>query len=61
MGNSLLETKVAGAAAFAKFMTVLQAVADAQQPPTAAALARACGYPRPTVYRIRPRWPSRAC
>ena len=33
-------------------MTVLQAVADAQQPPTAAALARACGYPRPTVYRI---------
>ena len=51
MGNSLLETKVAGAAAFAKFMTVLQAVADAQQPPTAA-LARACGYPRPTVYRI---------
>ena len=52
MGNSLLETKVAGAAAFAKFMTVLQAVADAQQPPTAAALARACGYPRPTVYRI---------
>lgn len=52
MGNSLLETKVAGAAAFAKFMTVLQAVADAQQPPTAAVLARACGYPRPTVYRI---------
>ena len=51
MGNSLLETKVAGAAAFAKFMTVLQAVADAQQPPTAA-LARACSYPRPTVYRI---------
>ena len=33
-------------------MTVLQAVADAQQPPTAAVLARACGYPRPTVYRI---------
>jgi len=48
----LLETKVAGAAAFAKFMTVLQAVADAPQPPTAAALARSCGYPRPTVYRI---------
>lgn len=46
------ETKVAGAAAFAKFMTVLQAVADAPQPPTAASLARSCGYPRPTVYRI---------
>ncbi|EHK67811.1 IclR family transcriptional regulator [Achromobacter arsenitoxydans] len=46
------ETKVAGAAAFAKFMTVLQAVADAPQPPTAAGLARTCGYPRPTVYRI---------
>ena len=41
MGNSLLETKVAGAAAFAKFMTVLQAVADAQ-PPTGARLR----YPR---------------
>ena len=48
----MLETKVAGAAAFAKFMTVLQAVADAPQPPTAASLARSCGYPRPTVYRI---------
>ncbi|MGE4434797.1 IclR family transcriptional regulator, partial [Achromobacter sp.] len=46
------ETKVAGAAAFAKFMAVLQAVADAPQPPSAAALARRCGYPRPTVYRI---------
>lgn len=43
---------MAGAAAFAKFMTVLQAVADAPSPPTAAALARGCGYPRPTVYRI---------
>ncbi|APX77075.1 IclR family transcriptional regulator [Achromobacter insolitus] len=48
----MLETKVPGAAAFAKFMTVLQAVADAPQPPTAASLARSCGYPRPTVYRI---------
>jgi len=48
----LSETKVAGAAAFAKFMTVLQAVADAPEPPTAAWLARSCGYPRPTVYRI---------
>ncbi|HCQ50397.1 MAG TPA: IclR family transcriptional regulator, partial [Achromobacter sp.] len=46
------ETKVAGAAAFGKFMAVLQAVADAPEPPTAAALARVCGYPRPTVYRI---------
>ncbi|MGV2864666.1 IclR family transcriptional regulator [Achromobacter sp. AGC39] len=48
----LSETKVAGAAAFGKFMAVLQAVADAPEPPTAAALARVCGYPRPTVYRI---------
>ena len=61
MGNSLLETKVAGAAAFAKFMTVLQAVADAQQPPTAAALARACGIPGPRSIGSWPRWPSRAC
>jgi IclR family acetate operon transcriptional repressor len=52
LGTFLSETKVAGAAAFAKFMTVLQAVADAPHPPTAATLARTCGYPRPTVYRI---------
>ena len=52
MGVVVSETKVAGAAAFAKFMTVLQAVADAPHPPTAAALARSCGYPRPTAYRI---------
>lgn len=52
LGTFLSETKVAGAAAFAKFMTVLQAVADAPEPPTAAWLARSCGYPRPTVYRI---------
>ncbi|GAB1843222.1 MULTISPECIES: IclR family transcriptional regulator [Achromobacter] len=52
MGVMVSESKVAGAAAFAKFMTVLQAVADAPSPPTAAALARGCGYPRPTVYRI---------
>lgn len=33
-------------------MTVMQAVADSAEPPTVAALVRACGYPRPTVYRI---------
>lgn len=43
---------VAGTAAFAKFMTVLQAVADAETPLSVAALARACGYPRATVHRI---------
>ncbi len=43
---------VAGTAAFGKFMTVLQAVADAETPLTVAALARACGYPRATVHRI---------
>jgi len=52
LGTFVQESKVAGAAAFGKFMAVLQAVADAPQPPTAALLARACGYPRPTVYRI---------
>ena len=51
MGNSLLETKVAGAAAFAKFMTVLQAVADAAAAHRGGAGAR-LRYPRPTVYRI---------
>ncbi|MDQ8034462.1 MAG: IclR family transcriptional regulator [Bordetella sp.] len=46
------ESTVAGTAAFAKFMAVLQAVADAAEPPSVAALARACGYPRSTVHRI---------
>jgi DNA-binding IclR family transcriptional regulator len=44
--------KVTGTAAFSKFMTVLQAISDADTPPSASQLALACGYPRPTVYRI---------
>lgn len=44
--------KVAGTAAFSKFMVVLQRVADAEEPVTIAALARNSGFPRPTVYRI---------
>ncbi|HEY0294698.1 MAG TPA: IclR family transcriptional regulator [Bordetella sp.] len=43
---------VAGTAAFSKFMDVLERVAEAEQPPGVAELARASGYPRPTVYRI---------
>lgn len=43
---------VAGAAAFSKFTHVLQAVADTAEPMTVAELARRCGYPRPTVYRL---------
>ncbi|ANN65795.1 IclR family transcriptional regulator [Bordetella bronchialis] len=45
-------TQVAGTAAFSKFMTVLQAVADAASPVAMADLVRVCGYPRGTVYRI---------
>jgi DNA-binding IclR family transcriptional regulator len=43
---------VAGAAAFSKFIAVLQLVADAQTPPNVARLSAASGYPRPTVHRI---------
>ena len=43
---------VAGAAAFSKFIAVLQLVADAQTPPNVAKLSAASGYPRPTVHRI---------
>lgn len=43
---------VAGAAAFSKFIAVLQLVADAETPPTVAKLSTASGYPRPTVHRI---------
>lgn len=49
---SATSAKVAGTAAFSKFMEVLQLVADADEPMTVAALARVSGYPRPTVYRI---------
>jgi len=45
-------TRVAGTAAFSKFMHVLQLVADAAEPPTVAELSRLSGYPRPTVYRM---------
>ncbi|MGH8781837.1 IclR family transcriptional regulator [Paraburkholderia sp.] len=41
-----------GTAAFSKFMSVLQLIADAAGPPTIAQLAAHSGYPRPTVYRI---------
>jgi len=44
--------KVAGTAAFSKFMHVLQLVADAEGPASMAALVRLSGYPKPTVYRI---------
>lgn len=43
---------VAGAAAFSKFIAVLQLVADADTPPNVAKLSAASGYPRPTVHRI---------
>jgi len=43
---------VAGAAAFSKFIAVLQLIADADSPPNIARLAAASGYPRPTVHRI---------
>ncbi|PLZ04351.1 IclR family transcriptional regulator [Burkholderia sp. WAC0059] len=50
---ALAATKaVAGAAAFSKFMAVLQLIADAEAPPNVAALAAGSGFPRPTVYRI---------
>lgn len=45
-------SQVAGTAAFSKFMTVLQSVADAAGPVAMADLVRTCGYPRGTVYRI---------
>jgi IclR family transcriptional regulator, KDG regulon repressor len=41
-----------GTAAFSKFMTVMQLIADANEPPTIAQLASLSGFPRPTVYRI---------
>lgn len=46
------DARVAGTAAFSKFMAVLQLIADASEPQTIAQLATRCGYPRPTVYRI---------
>ncbi|MGE8318364.1 MAG: IclR family transcriptional regulator [Comamonas sp.] len=43
---------VAGTAAFSKFMRVLQLVADSPEPVAIADMARATGFPRPTVHRI---------
>lgn len=44
--------KVAGTAAFSKFMVVLQLIADQEEPLSIAQLSQSSGYPRPTVYRI---------
>lgn len=44
--------KIAGTAAFSKFMAVLQLIADQEAPLSIAQLAVLSGYPRPTVYRI---------
>lgn len=46
------QTKIAGTAAFSKFVAVLQLIADQNAPLTIAQLAALSGYPRPTVYRI---------
>jgi DNA-binding IclR family transcriptional regulator len=46
------QTKIAGTAAFSKFVAVLQLIADQNDPLTIAQLAALSGYPRPTVYRI---------
>lgn len=43
---------IPGTAAFSKFMRVLQAVSDADDPMTIARLAAVTKLPRPTVYRI---------
>jgi len=44
--------KIAGTAAFSKFMAVLQLIADQEAPLSIAQLSAQSGYPRPTVYRI---------
>ena len=49
---SLAENSVAGTAAFSKFMRVLQLVADSAEPMGIADMAKATGFPRPTVHRI---------
>ena len=50
--SALEAARATGTAAFAKFMTVLQLIADAGQAPSVPQLAVASGFPRPTVYRI---------
>ena len=48
-----LQQKVAGTAAFSKFMRVLDAIAaQAEQGVTIPDLSRQVGYPKPTLYRI---------
>lgn len=47
-----MHEKVPGTAAFSRFMRVLQAVSEQEQPLTTARLATAVDLPRPTVYRI---------
>ena len=49
---SLGSNPVQGAAAFSKFMTVLQTIADAPRGIDIAQLTRATPYPRGTVYRL---------
>lgn len=44
--------EVPGTAAFSRFMRVLQAVCDSDDPPTKARLATLVDLPRPTIYRI---------
>lgn len=46
------QTKIAGTAAFSKFIAVLQLIADQEEPLSIAQLSSLSGYPRPTVYRI---------
>lgn len=46
------DSGVAGTAAFSKFMRVMQLVADAASPLGIAEIAKATGFPRPTVHRI---------
>lgn len=43
---------IAGAAAFSKFIAVLQLIADADTPPNVGKLSAASGYPRPTDERV---------
>ena len=50
--SSQAENSVAGTAAFSKFMRVLQLVADSAEPMGIADMAKATGFPRPTVHRI---------
>ncbi|AXF04196.1 IclR family transcriptional regulator [Paraburkholderia hospita] len=50
--DALEAARATGTAAFSKFMSVLQLIADAKDAPSVPQLAAASGFPRPTVYRI---------